>query len=130
MAATSQKKKHIGAKKNNLGFPRKLKKLSDEAKNSALWMEYEVFEKRIKIILELDAEIDTIRKILHEKYTDQLCKILDKLVNSLDDDTNISEWVAWWIWENEKGNGHLFAGYDGNLKQIKTIKQLHNLIYG
>ena len=106
------------------------KKLSDEAKNSALLMEYEVFEKRIKIILELDAEIDTIRKILHEKYTDQLCKILDKLVNSLDDDTNISEWVAWWIWQNEKGNGHLFAGYDGNLKQIKTIKQLHNLIYG
>lgn len=37
-------------------------------------------------------------------------------------------WIEWFIWENDCGSRGMDAGYDGDLKPIKTIAQLVELI--
>lgn len=49
-----------------------------------------------------------------------------KLIAKLMDDK--TEWVSWFVYENEFGKRKLEAGYNNNLKPITTAKQLYKLM--
>jgi len=49
-----------------------------------------------------------------------------KLVAKLAGDTG--RWIDWYIYENDFGRKKYEAGYDGNLKPIKSTRDLLNLI--
>jgi hypothetical protein len=39
-----------------------------------------------------------------------------------------SDWISWYIWENDFGEKGMSAGYDGKLKPITNLKELYELI--
>lgn len=39
-----------------------------------------------------------------------------------------SEWIAWYVYENDFGLKKLKAGYDDNIKPVKTILDLYLII--
>jgi hypothetical protein len=39
-----------------------------------------------------------------------------------------SDWISWYVWENDFGEKGMSAGYDGKLKPITNLKELYELI--
>ncbi|MGB1304036.1 hypothetical protein [Pseudoalteromonas marina] len=96
-------------------------------------------ESRIKKLVIIKNEIDesfdsladvtgaTVDSPLGEAIYSSLSLHLKTLSELIGDDF---EWLAWFVWENDCGASGLEAGETGNLKPVRTAKDLTKLIRG
>jgi hypothetical protein len=79
------------------------------------------YENKLYTTLGLEPEGEFIKNIWRLKY------LADRYFLDLTDEY-IVDWVNWYIWENDFGEKSMEAGENDNLKPIKTIDNLFEVI--
>lgn len=81
----------------------------------------------IKLIQTMDEafnELDKSLKVADSAVFNSAWLVVDALIGELDS----GEWISWFVFDNEYGRSGLKAGYGGNLKPIKNVDDLIDLI--
>lgn len=92
-------------------------------------MSYKELKEQLEICKEFEKERDEFFKYHYPESYEFLNILFDKYVQNIakmfGDESN---WIDWYIYENEYGKRKLEAGEKGNLKPIKNVKDLYKLI--
>ena len=90
-------------------FTKDIKELIKITKSSDSIYDYVGLDKKVGSIIMNQKSY--IIELLKEKYNDVKC-----------------DWIGWFVYENDFGKKGYEAGYDGNMKPIKTISNLWDLL--
>lgn len=89
-----------------------------------------VEKEKIKALIEsiqfLEKSFDDLTDLLGHGgvLPGQVYSIVEMLIKELD----VNGWIDWYIYDNEFGKREFEAGYDGNVKPIKCLDDLFELI--
>jgi len=89
--------------------------------------------------LALDAQLHALGDLVGSPIGSPLWDVVEKTFDALLDTTATligdtgapdghGNWLSWWVWDNDCGQAGLAAGYDGNLRPIKTPDDLLDMI--
>lgn len=59
---------------------------------------------------------------------DAVYRMLDAYTDSVGTVIDASDWLSWWRYENGMGKRGLQAGYDGDIKEIRGLESLVDLV--
>ena len=102
-------------------------------------MTYSQFKKDIdrlkKVCLDIDKTYEDCKKVFGDYCFESpwysavyRCFELavDVISQKYEDET--TQWISWYIWENDWGKNAMEAGYDGDMKPIKTTRDLWKVL--
>lgn len=93
----------------------------------------EILMKWENTIKESEATFDPMLEIMGLHPDGALCELVGRLQSELTEATSLAVgdtggWLAWYWLENDMGNKGMEAGHDGNLKKIRFVDELLELI--
>lgn len=91
------------------------------------------FEKYFKVLEEMikdnDKKQDAIEVLCSDGYPvydgEHVTRYIELLAFAVGDE---SEWIMWYVYENNLGKSGMKAGYNDKLKKVDTVKKLYNVI--
>jgi hypothetical protein len=82
---------------------------------------------------EIDSTFDKMVELTGMSLDSELGQLIytpfNMYMRTLDAISNNSQWLAWFVWDNDCGSKGLAAGINGDINPIKTVDDLFELIF-